>query len=181
MKNRARVFWFTGLSGSGKSTVASAVKSLLDAEGYSVLILDGDDVRRRFHADLGFSEEDIKKNNSLIAQLCETSLKDYDAVFVPIISPYASSRQEARTLIGDGFLEIYFAADLDEVMKRDVKGLYAKAKNREITNLIGYSPSNPYEPPAKPDFVVQSGREPVEESNRKFYHFVKDHLHRPRS
>ncbi len=84
-------------------------------------------------------------------------------------------------LIGDGFLEIYFAADLDEVIKRDVKGLYAKAKNKEIRNLIGYSPSNPYEPPAKPDFVVRSGREPVEESIRKFYLFVKGNLHRPRS
>jgi len=172
LKNRARVFWFTGLSGSGKSTVAKSVKPLLEVEGYSVLILDGDEVRKKLHLDLGFSEQDIKKNNILIAELCRSCRCDYDIILVPIISPYVYSRQQARELLGEGFFEIYFSADLHSVMKRDVKGLYTKAKNGEINNMIGYSPSNIYEPPLHPDFVVNSGHDSVKKSTRDFYQFI---------
>lgn len=169
---KALIFWFTGLSGSGKTTVAEAVKPLLELKGYSVLILDGDDVRNRLHLDLGFSEQDIKKNNSLIVGLCQTHQKDYDAILVPIISPYKTSREQARVLLGDTFFEIYFSADLTIVMKRDVKGLYGKAKRNQINNLIGYSPSNIYEIPQNPDFVVNSGQDSVKKSISEFYAFI---------
>src|SRR3989338_3709022 len=109
---RALVFWFTGLSGSGKSTVADGVKPLLEKAGYKTIVLDGDEVRRRHATSLGFSEEDIKKNNSLIVGLCEETRQKYDVILVPIISPYAASRQEAKKRLGDGFYEIYFNADL---------------------------------------------------------------------
>src|SRR4030042_3603388 len=141
------VFWFTGLSGSGKTTVATSVKPLLESCCYSVLVLDGDDVRKHRHIHLGFTEEDIKQNNALIAELCRACRQNHEVILVPIISPYESSRKQARALLGDGFFEIYFSVDLETVIRRDVKGLYSKAKRNEITNLIGFSPGNVYEPP----------------------------------
>ncbi len=166
------VFWFTGLSGSGKTTVATGVSKLLKSEGYSVLIIDGDDVRGKLHINLGFTEEDIKKNNALIVDLCLTCRNDYDILLVPIIAPYEDSRKQARTILGNGFFEIYFSADLETVIKRDVKGLYSKAKCDEINNLIGYSPSNVYEPPQCPDFVINSGCDSVKKSIAEFYKFI---------
>lgn len=171
---KAFIFWFTGLSGSGKTTVATGIKSLLGSHDYSVLILDGDDVRERLHVNLGFTEQDIKKNNSLIADLCHTYRNDYDVILVPIISPYDISRKQVRAFLGDGFFEVYFSADLASVIKRDVKGLYEKAKRHEINNLIGYSPSNIYEPPQSPDFVVNSGYDSVEKSVSELYKFIME-------
>lgn len=170
------IFWFTGLSGSGKTTIATAVKPLLEAEGHTVLILDGDDVRKSLHIRLGFSEQDIKRNNALIAELCHAYRSDYDVILVPIISPYESSRKQARDLLGEGFFEIFISAGLNTVIKRDVKGLYTKAKNREIDNMIGYSPSNVYEPPQSPDFVIYSDRDSIEKSVDDFYRFIVNHL-----
>jgi len=171
---KAFIFWFTGLSGSGKTTVAIGIKSLLESHDYSVLILDGDDVRERLHVHLGFTEQEIKKNNSLIADLCRTYRNDYDVILVPIISPYDISRKQAQALLGDGFFEIYFSADLDTVMKRDVKGLYEKAKRNKINNLIGYSPSNIYEPPQCPDFVVKSEKDSVEKSVTELCKYIME-------
>ena len=116
---RALVFWFTGLSGSGKSSVAAAVRDRLCADGAKVLILDGDDVRARIHRHLGFSEADIRENNRLIAGLCDESRADYDVILVPIISPYAESRAAARAALAPGFYEIYCTAGLDIVARRD--------------------------------------------------------------
>jgi adenylyl-sulfate kinase len=169
---KALVFWFTGLSGSGKTTIANGVKPLLEEQGYSVLILDGDEVRNKLHRNLGFSEEDIKENNLLIAKMCKTNRLQYDIIMVPIISPYASPRNQARDLLGSGFYEIYFDANLDWVMARDVKGLYTKAKLKQINNLIGYSPANPYQIPQNPDFIVHSGRDTIENCVKGFYDFI---------
>jgi len=169
---RALIFWFTGLSGSGKSSVANGSRPFLEDEGYSVLILDGDDIRRRLHTCLGFSEADVKKNNILIAELCQRHRDDYDVILVPIISPYAISRSTARSLLGEKFHEIYFSCGLETVIKRDVKGLYSKAERNKIHDLIGYSPGSVYEVPQNPDFVVNSQQDSVEKSVRDFYKFV---------
>jgi len=174
--NNGLVFWFTGLSGSGKTTVATGVNRLLESEGYSVLIIDGDDVRRELNTHLGFTEKDIKKNNTLIVDLCRAHRNDYDILLVPVIAPYKSSRKQARAILGDGFFEIYFSADLDTVIKRDVKGLYSKAKRDEIHDLIGYSPGNVYESPQSPDFVVNSGCDSVEKSVAEFHEFIVSKL-----
>lgn len=170
--SKALIFWFTGLSGSGKTTLATAVRGLLEGQGYNVLILDGDDVRERLHVHLGFTEKDIKKNNELIAGLCRKFQDRHCAIFVPIISPYRISRQKAREIFPERFYEIYFCASLETVAQRDPKGLYAKAQSGEIDNLIGYSPGAVYEPPQTPDFVIDSGNDPVEDSVRKFHEFV---------
>ena len=153
----APVFWFTGLSGSGKSTVAEAANTRFTQDGVKVLMLDGDDVRRRLHRDLGFSESDIKTNNSLIAELCEKNRRDYGVIIVPIISPFRSSRAAARRLLTPGYFEIYIQASVNIVRRRDVKGLYSMADRDEITNLIGYSPGSVYEPPTNADLTLPTG------------------------
>ena len=173
---QALIFWFTGLSGSGKTTIALRVKQLLVAQGLSVVILDGDDVRERLHQNLGFSEADIKLNNSLIVKLCQQYRSQADVILVPIISPYAESRNQAKKLLGDDFYEVYFSASLATVVKRDVKGLYARAKKKEITDLIGYFPGIAYEVPANPDFIVDSNDENVAESSAGLFQFITNAL-----
>lgn len=173
---QALVFWFTGLSGSGKTTVAQETKNRLEGAGYKVLMFDGDDIRKRIHATLGFSKEDIKENNSLIAQLCVKNKSNCDVILVPIISPYRESRRAARVLIGKGFYEVFFSADLETVVTRDPKGLYAKAKAGLICNLIGYSPDSVYEASQNPDFVIDAGSEAAEESINRFYHFIVENI-----
>jgi len=95
----AKIFWFTGLSGAGKTSVAEGSIQVIEQKGLSVLVLDGDDVRVRFHRKLGFSEVDIKENNRLIARICQENMEQYHVILVPIISPFAESRHEARTLL----------------------------------------------------------------------------------
>lgn len=169
---KALIFWFTGLSGAGKTTIATRAKSLLEAKGFSVLIIDGDDVRTQLHKHLGFTEGDIKENNALISQLCQKYRNDYDFIMVPIISPFRGSREKARELLQDGFYEIYLSIEMEKLIKRDVKGLYAKAKNNEIPNLIGFSGGVVYEPPKNPDLIICSGDESVESSVNSLFSFI---------
>ncbi len=169
----AAIFWFTGLSGAGKTTVADAVTQKLTENGISVLMLDGDEVRKHFHCDLGFSRGDVIKNNALIVKMCEENRERFDVIFVPIISPFVESRDNAKACLADGFYEVYFKASLDYVVRQDVKGLYAKARDNMITDLIGFSEDGePYEPPKDPDFIVHSEQDEVETSIQLFYDFV---------
>jgi bifunctional enzyme CysN/CysC len=168
----ALVFWFTGLSGAGKSTIAKRTQERLRSQNRSVLILDGDDVRQLLHIDLGFTPEDIRANNASIVQLCLEERGRYDVILVPIISPYRNCRAAARAALGPMLYEIHFCADLNTVMTRDVKGLYARAQRHEIDNMIGYSQDSPYEPPENPDFVVDSSRETTDVSVERFWIFV---------
>lgn len=140
------------------------------------MILDGDDVRERLHQNLGFDEPDIKLNNRLIAKLCEDLRPDHDALFVPIISPYRASRREARRKLSPNFFEIYLDAGIETVRQRDVKGLYALADQDVITNMIGYSDSNPYEPPENADLVLNTVTQPVDDTISEFCAFVRTHL-----
>ena len=171
---------FTGLSGAGKTTLAEAVKASLKIINISVCILDGDIVRATNHRNLGFSESDIKSNNSLIVDMCVIERKNYDVVMVPIISPYRQSRKEAFMKLSPGFYVIYFSASLDCVRQRDVKGLYAKSKKGLINNMIGVSSANQYQPPISPDLVINSEMEPLPLSVEKVFQFVVTH-HRKQS
>ncbi|MFZ1970833.1 MAG: adenylyl-sulfate kinase [Candidatus Nanoarchaeia archaeon] len=165
-----QVLWFTGLSGSGKSTITDLLRKKFDNLGKSYEIFDGDDVRERLHKHLGFTPEDIKENNRLIVELCKDSMGIVDYILVPIISPFKESREMARRVLGDNFIEIYVKCSYEECKKRDVKGLYAKAEIGEIKNFIGLHV--PYEPPESPEVEINSTKENVEESVKKILDFL---------
>lgn len=168
----ARIFWFTGLAGAGKSTVCVGVSERLKSLGWDTMVLDGDDVRARLHRHLGFSPEDIDTNNNLIVDLCIDNRKEKDAILVPIIPPFRDSRRRARQCLGEGFHEVFCDANLDVVVARDLKGLYAKAFRNEITNMIGVASDVPYEPPETPDLVLHTGDDPPEVSIATFADFA---------
>lgn len=165
-----KVLWFTGLSGSGKTTIVESLKKEFDRLGKSYEIFDGDDVRERLHKHLGFTPEDIKENNRLIVGLCKDFMGKMDYILVPVISPFRESRDMARGVFGENFIEIYLNCSYEECKKRDVKGLYAKAEKGEIKNFIGLY--IPYEVPKNPDIEIKSANEPVEESVQKIISFL---------
>jgi len=152
----AMVLWFCGLSGSGKSTIAGNLKKKLLEREYAVLVLDGDDIRKRLHHNLGFTPNDIKLNNHLIAQYCCENKNKFDFILVPIISPFTESRENARRMIGSRFIEVYIKCSLTVCKKRDPKGLYKKAENGEIANFIGIARENPFQPPENPDIEIDA-------------------------
>lgn len=154
---RAPIFWFTGLSGAGKSTVAERTRDRLVAEGCQVLILDGDDIRAKLHRDLGFSRDDVRTNNALIAELCDERRSRYDAILVPVISPYADIREQVRKSLSPGFFEVFCDTGIEVVSARDTKGLYRRAAKGQIVDLIGVSEATPYEAPASPDLRLPTG------------------------
>jgi len=162
--NNGRVLWFTGLSGSGKTTISLKLREELENKGHSVSILDGDVLREEFEEKLGFSREDIKKNNERISQLARKHAESHDIVLVPIISPYQEDRKNARDVIGSNFMEVFINSSLNECIKRDVKGLYKKALGGQIDNFIGIAESNPYEIPLNPEIEVTTEGKEVEES-----------------
>lgn len=153
--------WLTGLSGAGKSTISERLAAELHAHGARVEILDGDEVREHLSKGLGFSREDRDTNIARIAFVASLLVRHGAAVITAAISPYAQAREAARSRIGD-FVEVYVRCSLDELVRRDVKGLYAKALRGEITHFTGVS--DPYEEPQAPDVVVDTERESVEES-----------------
>ena len=163
LKNKmGSVIWFTGLSGSGKTTIALELKKKLESAGKKVEIIDGDTIRNTLHKHLGFSREDIKENNKLIAELAFKEAADF--TLVPIISPYEEDREMARSIIGSNFFELFINASLDECMKRDVKGMYKKALAGDIPDFIGVADSNPYQAPENPDIEVNTAELDIEQS-----------------
>lgn len=173
MKLLKKIVWFTGLSGSGKTTIAQHLKERLEAEGEKVDLLDGDEIRNTLHKQLGFSREDIRENNHKIAELACERAKNFDVVLIPIISPYRADRAHAREIVGRGFIEVFVNTPLKICIERDVKGLYAKARRGEITDLIGMSEVNPYEPPERSDIEIPTDHLSVEESVARLYAFLK--------
>jgi adenylyl-sulfate kinase len=161
---RATVLWFTGLSGSGKSTIAANLKERLAAQGKEVLTLDGDDVRKTLHQHLGFSPDDIKLNNQLIAELCSSRRTEADYILVPVIAPFAEVREQVRKKLSPGFIEVFVDTSLEECIKRDVKGLYKKALAGEIENFIGISDNVPYQRPRDAEVVLETKEQTVEQS-----------------
>ena len=154
--------WFTGLSGAGKSTVAALVEAELRAQGRNVEVLDGDVVRRNLSKGLGFSREDRDTNIRRIAFVADVLSRNGVHVLTAAISPYRATRDEARALMGDRFVEVYLKASLAECVRRDTKGLYAKALRGELEQFTGVS--DPYEEPLAPELVLDTERETPEES-----------------
>lgn len=162
--------WFTGLSGAGKSTIASNVYQKLKSEDdFPIEILDGDEIREHLCKDLGFSREDRFKNIERIAFLASKISKHGILVLVPVIAPYKEARELARSL-NQNFCEVFVKAKLDTVINRDVKGLYKKALNNEIENFTGISDA--YEEPENPDILIESDVLSIEESVNKVVNYL---------
>lgn len=169
----APVFWLTGRSGAGKTTLVDEVVRHL-APKARIKVLDGDIVRKEINPHLGFTPADIRENNRLIADFCVKVRADHDYVFVPVISPFEESRQQAREKIGDGFFLIYLRASLETVIDRDVKGLYRKDLDGKIPYFIGVDDRVPFEEPAAPDLVIDSTQETLlEHSASQFLRFIE--------
>jgi adenylylsulfate kinase len=170
---KANVLWFTGLSGSGKTTIAESLRDELTANNKKVLILDGDSIRSTISRKLSFSEEDIKTNNLTVADLVIQNQNDFDVIIVPIISPFRSHRELVRSIIKENFSEIYIKCSIDECIKRDTKGLYQKSLNGEIKDMIGIAESNPYESPLNAELVINTINLSIEESVGLVLKFLK--------
>ena len=149
------------------------MKKELEDIGKNVDILDGDVIRNLLHSDLGFSREDIRENNRLIAELAKKRLNNYDVILVPIISPYKNDRMMARNVIGnDNFIELFVKTPVEECILRDPKGLYKKALSGKIENFIGISDSNPYEEPVYPELEIDTTKESVGRIVEKMINFL---------
>ena len=153
--------WFTGLSGAGKSTIAERLLALLRERGVKSELLDGDVVRTNLSKGLGFSKEDRDTNIRRIGFVSQLLTRNGVVSIVSAISPYRGVRDEVRGEIGS-FIEVHVHASLDELVRRDVKGLYEKALKGEIPNFTGVS--DPYEEPLNPDVFLDTEEESVEES-----------------
>jgi len=159
--DRGFTVWFTGLSGSGKSTLTDRLAPELRRRGRKVEVLDGDEVRTNLSKGLGFSKEDRDTNIRRIGWVAHVLARNGVAVITAAISPYRDVRDENRRLIGD-FVEVYTRCPIDVLAERDVKGLYKKAIAGEIKNFTGVS--DPYEAPERPEVLVDSSTDTVEDS-----------------
>ena len=158
---KAVTIWLTGLSGAGKSTLANEVEKRLFAMGKYTMRLDGDNVRMGLNQNLGFSEEDRVENIRRIAEVSKLMNDAGLIVLTSFISPFRQDRRNAKNIIGERFVEVYISTPLEECEKRDVKGLYKKARNGEISNFTGIT--SPYEVPEHPDITVDTSKYSLEE------------------
>jgi adenylyl-sulfate kinase len=156
--------WFTGLSGSGKSTIAHFVGPELDRRGLVVEYLDGDNVRTHLSKELGFSKEDRDTHIERLGWVASRLTRQGGAVITAAISPYEATRRLAREMVDEvgTFVEVYVKASVEECARRDVKGLYEKAFKGEIKEFTGVN--DPYEEPSSPELVIDTEAHPPEES-----------------
>ncbi len=169
-----KVFWFTGLSGSGKSTIASDFEKELHKKGVPTYVLDGDNVRHGLNGDLGFSEQDRTENIRRIAHVTQLLYDAGITVLVCFISPYEKERALARSLIGKDFVEVYVKCDLKTCEERDPKGLYEKARKGTIKDFTGIDA--PYQEPLNPELVIDTAKLPAKEAVERLlsFHFSQD-------
>ena len=171
LKQHSVMVWFTGLSGSGKSTIAIALERELHKRGLLCRILDGDNIRSGINNNLGFSETDRVENIRRIAEVSKLFLDSGIITIAAFISPNNDIREMAANIIGkDDFLEVYVSTPIEECERRDVKGLYAKARRGEIKNFTGISA--PFEAPAQPALVLDTSALSLEESVNKLLELI---------
>src|SRR5437899_751403 len=163
--------WFTGLSGSGKTTITNLLVRELLARGSKLEVLDGDIVRENLSKGLGFSKEDRDTNIRRIAFVANLLSRNGVPVITAAISPYREIRDEARQMMDDRFIETYVKASVEACEERDVKGLYAKARSGEIKEFTGVS--DPYEAPENPEIVCETEEETPEESAGKIIEYLE--------
>lgn len=167
------ILWFTGLSASGKSSVANAVAAKLFEDNKQAYVLDGDNIRHGLNNDLGFDEASRKENIRRIGEVSKLFVDAGQIVLTAFISPYQADRDTVRSLVEEGeFIEVFVDCSLEECERRDPKGLYKKARNAEIPNFTGISA--PYEAPIKPEFVVDSEKYSIEDCADQLIAFLKE-------
>lgn len=161
-KHQSFILWFTGLSASGKSSVANAFARRLFDRGNQAFVLDGDNVRHGLNKDLGFDEAGRKENIRRIGEVSKLFVENGQIVLTAFISPYREDRQVVRALVEEGeFIEVYVRCSVETCEQRDPKGLYKKARNAEIPNFTGISA--PYEQPENPEIILDTEHYSIEE------------------
>ncbi len=154
--HKSVILWFTGLSGAGKSTVAHAVEEALHMRGCHTFVFDGDNVRHGLCSDLSFSEEARKENIRRVGEMAKLFVEAGTIALTAFISPYRADRQKVREIVAPGdFVEVYCRCSLEVCERRDVKGLYKRARRGEIREFTGIS--SPYEEPVNPELVIDTG------------------------
>ncbi|MBI1305704.1 MAG: adenylyl-sulfate kinase [Bacteroidetes bacterium] len=173
--HKSAVLWFTGLSGSGKSSLAGALENYLFENGRQVYILDGDNVRMGLNADLDFSDAGRVENIRRIAEVANLFRLSGTLLLTAFISPFKADRELARKTVGDShFFEIYVRCPIEVCESRDVKGLYKKARNGEIKNFTGIS--SPFEEPVNADLIVDTNLHSLEECLGQLISFVNSKI-----
>lgn len=174
-KHNSFLLWFTGLSGSGKSTIANLVEQKLFEQDIKTYSLDGDNIRKGINKDLTFSPDDRTENIRRIAEVSNLMIDAGLVVLAAFVSPYKKDRQNIRTIVKDvNFVEIYINTSIEECERRDVKGLYKKARAGEIKNMTGISA--PYEAPVNPDIEILTEIESVEDAVNRIVEFITPKL-----
>lgn len=169
------LLWFTGLSGSGKSTIANAVEQLLFEKNYHTYALDGDNIRFGLNSNLGFSPEDRSENIRRIAEVAKLFLDAGHIVTAAFVSPYQADRDRVKTIVGaDHVIEVYINTPLAICEARDVKGLYKKARAGEIKNLTGISA--PYEAPTQPHLEINTAQLSVDAAAALVIQYIEQKL-----
>lgn len=173
LKQKGVVLWFTGLSGSGKSTIANEVAYQLHIQGHFAYVLDGDNVRHGLNKDLGFSPEDRNENIRRISEVAHLFADSGAIAITAFISPYRKLRNFCREILDqERFFEVYCKASLDTCEQRDPKGLYKKARNGEIKQFTGIDA--PYEEPENPEILLDTDELSIEQSAEKVINTLKE-------
>lgn len=171
LNQNACVVWLTGLSGSGKSTLALGLESFLFNKGYFVQVLDGDNIRTGVSNNLGFSQEDRQENIRRISEVAKLFVQAGIITICSFVSPTKKIRELPKKIVGNSdFIEVYVNASLEVCEKRDVKGLYKKARKGEIKDFTGIS--SPFEAPENPDFIANTNEQTVVETVNSILEFI---------
>jgi len=175
LSQKGLTLWFTGLSQSGKSTLATEVEKILYERGYTTFILDGDNIRHGLNRNLGFSPEDREENIRRIGEVAHLFSQAGIINMTAFISPYRADRRKARDLANEGeFIEIFCRCSLDACEKRDKKGLYKKARTGEVPEFTGISA--PYEEPENPEITINTDKETIEEGVNKIITYLENNF-----
>ena len=174
-QHQAILLWFTGLSGSGKSTIANSVEQELHKNKVHTYTLDGDNIRKGLNSNLSFSPKDRKENIRRIAETAHLMIDAGLVVLAAFVSPYRNDRDQIRNIVGDdNMVEIYINTSIEECERRDVKGLYKKARKGEIKNMTGISA--PYESPLHPDIQINTEEVTVVDATKQIINFINPKL-----
>lgn len=174
-QHKPLVLWLTGLSGSGKSTIANAVQNELFGQGKLVVVLDGDNIRGGLNRDLDFSDTSRSENIRRVAEVASLFASTGFIVIVSFISPFESDRQQAKDIIGNElYRDIYIEADLSICESRDVKGLYQLAREGKLNNFTGID--SPYQIPKQPDLTLNTQNQTLEQSANQLRDYISQHI-----